>query len=222
MWDDHDLRMLARDRRAGARAGRAGRDRAVAHGRARREQRVAAAGGGAVADRRRLRGRGRAAGDDQARHPPRAGRLGGGGAALARRRLRHRLRVRRAHVPARPVPVAPLQPAHRRVRRIAREPGPVLAGDAGAGARGGRRRLRGGLPGGGRPPRRAGRRPRRGPRVRVAGRPPGRPLGRDGRLDRRVVAGLRAVPLLPPRAGSWRAPAACARRRASRSWAWAG
>ena len=37
-----------------------------------------------------------------------------------RRGLRHRLRLRRAHLPARPVPVARLQPPHRRVRRLAR------------------------------------------------------------------------------------------------------
>ena len=136
----------------GARAGRAGRHRAVAHRRARREQRVAAAGGGALPDRRRLRGRRGAAGDDQARHPPRAGATGLTAArALAHRRVRHRLRVRRPHLPARPVPVAPLQPPQRRVRRLAREPGPLLAGDAGGRARGGRRRLRDRLPGRRRP-----------------------------------------------------------------------
>ena len=40
------------------------------------------------------------------------------------------------------VPLAVLQPAHRRVRRLAREPGAVLAGDARAGAGRRRRRLR--------------------------------------------------------------------------------
>ena len=46
------------------------------------------------------------------------------------RRLRHRLRLRRAHLPAGPVPLAALQPAHRRVRRLAREPRALLARDA--------------------------------------------------------------------------------------------
>ena len=76
----------------------------------------------------------------------RAGRLGGGGAPLAHGRLRHRLRLRRAHY----LPHQFLSPYYnrrtRRVRRLAREPRPVLAGDAGAGARGGRRRLRDRLP----------------------------------------------------------------------------
>ena len=55
---------------------------------------------------------------------------------------RHRLRLRRPQLPAAPVPLALLQQAHRRVRRLAREPRPLLAGDARGRARGGRRRLR--------------------------------------------------------------------------------
>ena len=46
-------------------------------------------------------------------------------------------------LPALAVPVAGVQPAHRRVRRLVREPGPVLAGGDRAGQGGGRRRLRG-------------------------------------------------------------------------------
>ena len=55
-------------------------------------------------------------------------------------RLRHRLRVRVAHLPAHAVPLARLQPPHRRVRRLVREPRPVLAGGDRAGQGGGRRR----------------------------------------------------------------------------------
>ena len=44
-------------------------------------------------------------------------------------RLRHRLRLRLALVPAAAVPDAVLQPPHRRVRRLLREPGPLLARD---------------------------------------------------------------------------------------------
>ena len=49
-------------------------------------------------------------------------------------------------LPAEAVPLAVLQPAHRRVRRLLRKPRAFLAGDARAGAGGGRRRLRDRLP----------------------------------------------------------------------------
>ena len=79
---------------------------------------------------------------ERGRHPPRAGGLGAGGQARPRRRVRHRLRLRRAQLPAAAVPLALLQQAHRRVRRLAREPRALLARDARGRARGGRRRLR--------------------------------------------------------------------------------
>ena len=60
----------------------------------------------------------------------------------ARRRLRHRLRVRRARLPAHAVPLDADQPADRRVRRHPRGPRPLRARDARAGARRRRRRLR--------------------------------------------------------------------------------
>ena len=130
------------DDRQGARARRAGRRRAVARRRVRRGPRVAARPAGAVADRQRPGERGRAQGDGAGRHPPRAAGVGGGGEAGADGRLRHRLRVRLAHLPADAVPLARLQPAHRRVRRVVREPGAVLAGGDRAGQGGGRRRRR--------------------------------------------------------------------------------
>ena len=68
-----------RDLRRGAQARRPRGHRALAHGRARREQRVTAGRGGALADRERLRSRARAPGDDEARHPPGSGRLGARG-----------------------------------------------------------------------------------------------------------------------------------------------
>ena len=98
LWDDEDMRALRlmtdNAHEHGALAGR----RAVARRRARRGPRVAAA---ARSPRPRSRAtwtsRGRAAGDDPRRHPPRPGPVGGGGHAGARGRLRHHLRVRRAH-----------------------------------------------------------------------------------------------------------------------------
>ena len=124
-------------------------------------------------------------------------RLGPGSPGRSRRRGRHRLRLRRPQLPAPPVPLALLQQAHRRVRRLAREPRPLLAGDARGRARGRRRRLRdrrAALRGRARPRRR---RARGGARLRPARRPPRRPLGRERRLDHRVVEGLGRVPLLP-------------------------
>ena len=84
----------------------------------------------------------RRARDDSGRHRPRSGRLRRRRAPRTRRRLRHRLRVRRARLPADPVPVDLEQPPHRRLRREPRRPGPLRAGDPRAGAHRGRRRLR--------------------------------------------------------------------------------
>ena len=70
-----------------------------------------------------------------------------GGRPLARGRLRPRLRLRRAradHDPA--LPLAPLQRPHRRVRRLAREPGAAAARDPRGHPRGGRRAGCGRLP----------------------------------------------------------------------------
>ena len=103
-----------------------------------------------------------------------------------------------------------LQPAHRRVRRLARQPRALLARDAGGRAHSGRRRLRDRLQGRGRPHGRARASTRGGPRVRAPGRPPRRPLGRHGRVDRRVVARLGAVALLR-RGLATRKHRACAR-----------
>ena len=58
------------------------------------------------------------------------------------RRLRHRLCLRLALVSAAAVPDAVLQQAHGRVRRLVREPSPLLARDDRAGQGSGRRRLR--------------------------------------------------------------------------------
>ena len=143
LWDDEDARALRADDRGGARARRAGRRRALARRRVRRDARVAAAAARAVAARQRLR----------RRSPCRRRwtcadirRVQDEWVAAARRardgRLRHRVRVRLAHLPADAVPLAGLQPPHRRVRRLVREPRAVLAGGDRAGARGGRRRLR--------------------------------------------------------------------------------
>ena len=116
--------------------------------------------------------------------------------ARARRGLRHRLRLRRPQLPAAAVPLAVLQPAHGRVRRLAGEPGALLARDAGGRARGGRRRLRdrrAALRGRARP--RRGR-ARGGARVHPPRRSPRGPLGRERRLDHRVVEGLGRLALL--------------------------
>ena len=72
--------------------------------------------------------------DEQDRDPRGAGLLRGRGETGAHGRLRHRLRLRRSRVLAAPVPLAVLQPAHGRVRRPARQPSALLAGDARAGA----------------------------------------------------------------------------------------
>src|SRR5690606_668071 len=51
-------------------------------------------------------------------------RLGGAGAPG---RLRFHRAAQRARLPAEPVPLAPLEPTHRRVGRVAGEPAPVPA-----------------------------------------------------------------------------------------------
>ena len=209
------------DVRRGASPRRARRYRALAHRCACREQRIAPARGRSLPDRERLRHGARAARDDPARHPARAGRLGRRRRALAQRRLRHRLRLRRAHVLARAIPVSALQPPLGRLRRLAPQPCAFLARDPGGGAHRRRRRLRDRLPRFRRPHGRPRCRPRREPRIRAPGRSPGRPLGRDRRLDRRGRS-IRALRASSPRAGSSRAPGACARRPRSRSWASAG
>ena len=129
------------------------------------------------------------------RHPPRAGRVGGGGAPGRRGGLRHRLRVRLALVPADAVPVAAHEPAQRRLRRLVREPRPVLAGGDRARPRGDRRPVR---------DRRAGRRrlvrgdrhrAGRGRRVRARRRRAGRPVGcGDRRRGGRAPHRLRRLP----------------------------
>ena len=171
------------DDRPGARARRAGRGRAVARRRLRRGPRVAAAAAGAVADQQRPGQRGGAKDDGARRHPAGAGGVGRGCEAGARRRVRHHLRVRVAHLPAHAVPVARVQPAQRRLRRQLREPGAVLARGDRAGQGGGRRRCR---------DRGADRRrhagavrgaDRGGARVHPRRRPDGRPVGRGDRLD---------------------------------------
>ena len=115
LWDDERRARAAPDDRGGARARRARRRSSCWHGGAPRR-------GARVARCRRWRRsqlasdfepHRRAAGHGARRHPPRAGRVGGGRAPGARRRLRHRLRVRLAHVPADAVPLAGLQPAAR-------------------------------------------------------------------------------------------------------------
>ena len=182
--------------RARARARRPRRDRAHPLRRARDQPPVAASLGGPVPARERLRAAPRAQGDGARRHPARPRGLGACSDSLARGRVRHRLRLRRAQLPPAPVPLAVLQQAHRRLRRLLREPRAVLARDHRGRARGGRRRLRhrrAHLRGGSRAGRR---RPGRRARVRPRRRPPRRPLGRQRRLDRRVVEGLRCVAVL--------------------------
>ena len=196
MWDERDVRVLAATcdeaHRHGALAGIE-----LSHTGAHGENSESRAGrGGALADRERLRSRARAPGDDEARHPPGAGRLGARGASVAQRGLRHRLRLRRAHVSAGAVPLAALQPAPGRVRRLARQPRALLARDARPRAQRGRRRLCDRLSRGRRSHGRAGRRHRGRARFRPHGRSPRRPLGRHGRLDRRVVEGFGALALL--------------------------
>ena len=78
----------------------------------------------------------------QGRHPLPPAPLRRGREAGAHGRLRHRLRLRLPLLPAAAVPDAVLQPPHRRVRRLLREPRPLLARDDRAGEGGCRRRLR--------------------------------------------------------------------------------
>ena len=80
--------------------------------------------------------------DRQGRHPRPPEPLRRRGEAGAHRRVRHHLRLRLALVPATAVPDALLQPPHGRVRRLLREPRPLLARDDREGQGGRRRRLR--------------------------------------------------------------------------------
>ena len=137
---------------------------------------------------------------DALRHPPRAGGVGRRRPPGARCRLRHRLRVRVAHLPAHPVPLAGLQPPHRRLRRLVREPGPVLARGDRARARGGGGRLRDRGADRRRHARGLGRRARGGPRVHPPRRSAGRPVGRDHRRALGLGAG-RQRPVAVLRAG---------------------
>ena len=181
LWDDEDVRRAAAHDRGGARARGAGRGRAVARRRStprrasrasrrsrRRRSRATSTASRcrkamAAADIRRVQ-------DDWVRRGP----------AGARRRLRHRLRLRLAHLPADAVPLAVLQPPHGRVRRLVREPGAVLARGARARARGRRRRLR----------------DRRAHRRRHAASGPGVELGRGARVH-------------PPRPTAWSTCGTC-------------
>ena len=173
--------------RPAARLRRAGRHRAVVRRAARAEHGEPPYRAGPLADPLRLRGQQLSPHDGLGRHRAGPALLRRRRDPVARRGLRHHLRLRGPLLSAPAVPVALLQQAHGRLRRQLREPGALLARDARAGARGGRRHLRDRLalrrrrP---RPDRRQGRRGRRA--VRRARRPPRRRLGPHGRQHRRV------------------------------------
>ena len=160
IWDEGDVRNLGRDVRSPARVRRAGRDRAVVRRPARAVHGDPRDAARPVADRLGLRAQHLPALHGPGRHRHRPADVRRRGAPGARGRLRHHLRLRRARLPAVPVPVAVLQPPHRQVRRLVREPRPLLARVAEQGPRGGRRRLRDRLAVRGRPPARADRRSR--------------------------------------------------------------
>ncbi len=142
LWDEDDTRNLALHVRGGARARRARRHRADAQRRPCSHPAVALAGRRAFAARERLRPDLRAQGDGEGRHQASPGRLGLCRQGVALSGIRHRLRLRRPQLPADAVPLPLLQQAHRRVRRLAREPSALLARDPRGRPRGGRRRLR--------------------------------------------------------------------------------
>ena len=181
------------------RARRAGRLRALVrrparalHGDALRPER-------AVADPERLRVPDLLHRDGQGRHPLPPAALRRRRQAGADGRLRHRLRLRLALLPPAAVPDAVLQQAHRRVRRLVREPRPLLARDDRAGEGGRRRRHRDlraavlrHVPGRARHAARARRRP-----VRPACRPPRRRLGHQPLRHLRMGRGRDALALLP-------------------------
>ena len=127
LWDDQDARSARTDVRSGARTRRARGDRATSLGGTRTVRRIASACSRTFTACQRLRAVHRSKGYGAHGHPARSGGVGPRGAARARRRLRHRVRVRSARLPARSVPVAVLQPPHRRVRRLVRESRAVLA-----------------------------------------------------------------------------------------------
>ena len=144
LWDDDDIKNLVAHVRHAPRARRARRRASSGTaGRTRRAWRSRCVPRAPVADPERLR----------APHVPRTRWTRTTSATVqelyveaAKRardgRLRHRLRLRLALLPAAAVPDAVLQPAHGRVRRLVREPRALLARDDRAGAGGGRRRLR--------------------------------------------------------------------------------
>ena len=142
IWDDADAAGAGADRRRDPRPRGAGRAGAVPRRRAQRQR------GSRLArlapTQRRPRSVGRPGqGDDGRRYRPRPAGLGAGRPARRRRRLRHRLRVRGARLPGDPVPVAATNRRTDGYGGSLAEPGPVLAGDPGGGAGGGRRRMRG-------------------------------------------------------------------------------
>ena len=190
------------------RARRARRRRAVVRRPARSVHGDALRPARALADPERLRAPHVPEGDGQGRHPDGAGLLRRGREARPRGRVRHRLRLRLALLPAAAVLDAVLQPAHRRVRRLLREPRPLLARDDRAGSRGRGRRLR-------------DRRPHVHRHVHGRGRHAARarlpPVRRDVRRDRRRLGHqrLRASPSgarTRPRPAST-SPGACSRGR---------
>ena len=140
LWDDDDIKNLVAHVRHAPRARRARRLRALVRRPARAVHGDALRAAGPVADPERLRVPHVLHRDGQGRHPLPAEALRRRGEAGAHRRLRHRLRLRLALVPAAAVPDAVLQQAHGRVRRLVREPGPLLARDDRAGEGGRRRR----------------------------------------------------------------------------------
>ena len=216
MWDDHDLAHLRARSRGGAQARLAGGHRALALGRARRELRDAPPAAGAVADRERLLEH-HAEADGAVGHRPDRRRLRDGRDPLARRRLRHRLRLRRALLPARADALAVLQPARRRVRRVAREPRADVGRDARRGARG--RRARTARSHAGSPSRRSAAPGSSSPRAWSSYVSPttsstcGTSTSARSRSGRRTPARRGSS----PRAGSSSGPGRCARRRPSRS-----
>ena len=71
------------------------------------------------------------AGDEPCRHPSGYRRFRPGGSTVFGGRGRHDPPARGARLSARPVPVSPIEPANRRVRRLPGEPGPIPTGGPG-------------------------------------------------------------------------------------------
>ena len=117
-WDDADAQGARAVRRRRARARLPGRHRALPRRRAQRERPVTRHARRAdAAPRALVRGQ-PGQGDGRRRHRAHPAGVGRGGAACARRRVRHRLRLRRPRLPAVPVLLHAPQPAHRRLRRV--------------------------------------------------------------------------------------------------------